>query len=140
MAGLATQVMLGARIADLGLTRREIPYVGIKEAVFPFNMFPEVDPLLGPEMRSTGEVLGLGSTAGLAFFRAEEAANAALPTSGAVLLTFAERDRGGEDPATPGGQIVHAGRTFGQAGMIIRGTRCTSQFLWWYGTQARPNL
>ena len=140
MAGLATQVMLGARIADLGLTRREIPYVGIKEAVFPFNMFPEVDPLLGPEMRSTGEVLGLGSTAGLAFFRAEEAANAALPTSGAVLLTFAERDRGGEDPATPGGQIVQAARTFVAAGMTIRATGGTAQFLARHGIESRTIL
>ena len=141
MAGLATQVMLGARIADLGLTRREIPYVGIKEAVFPFNMFPEVDPLLGPEMRSTGEVLGLGSTAGLAFFRAEEAANAALPTSGAVLLTFAERDRdGGEDPDTPGGQIVQAARTFVAAGMTIRATGGTAQFLARHGIESRTIL
>ncbi|NLH70177.1 MAG: carbamoyl phosphate synthase large subunit, partial [Brooklawnia sp.] len=140
MAGLATRVMLGTRIADLGLTRREIPYVGIKEAVFPFNMFPEVDPLLGPEMRSTGEVLGLGSTAGLAFFRAEEAANAALPTSGAVLLTFAERDRRGEDADTPGGQIVQAAQTFVSAGMTIRATGGTAQFLARHGIESRTIL
>jgi carbamoyl-phosphate synthase large subunit len=58
MARLATQIMLGKKLSDLNLTQRAIPHFGVKEAVFPFNMFPEVDPLLGPEMRSTGEVLG----------------------------------------------------------------------------------
>ena len=60
MANLATQLMMGKKIADLKLKRKHIPHFGVKEAVFPFNMFPEVDPLLGPEMKSTGEVLGMG--------------------------------------------------------------------------------
>ncbi|MBR4670673.1 MAG: carbamoyl-phosphate synthase large subunit [Butyrivibrio sp.] len=68
-------------------------YYGVKEAVFPFNMFPEVDPVLGPEMRSTGEVLGLAKTPGEAFFKAQEAANAALPTEGAVLISLNEEDK-----------------------------------------------
>ncbi|MBR1657119.1 MAG: carbamoyl-phosphate synthase large subunit [Synergistaceae bacterium] len=72
---------------------RVIPYYGVKEAVFPFNMFQEVDPVLGPEMRSTGEVLGLAVEAGEAFFKAEEAANAKLPLSGTVLIAVSDSDK-----------------------------------------------
>ncbi|MBO6215264.1 MAG: carbamoyl-phosphate synthase large subunit, partial [Lachnospiraceae bacterium] len=68
-------------------------YYGVKEAVFPFNMFPEVDPVLGPEMRSTGEVLGLSATTGEAFFKAEEAAGMMLPLEGAVLISLNENDK-----------------------------------------------
>ncbi|MFH1981821.1 MAG: carbamoyl-phosphate synthase large subunit, partial [Pseudomonadota bacterium] len=68
MANLATRIMLGQKLTDLKLTHSPIPHFGVKEAVFPFNMFPEVDPLLGPEMRSTGEVLGLADSFGLAYF------------------------------------------------------------------------
>ncbi|MCR4818013.1 MAG: carbamoyl-phosphate synthase large subunit [Fretibacterium sp.] len=75
------------------LRERDIPYCGVKEAVFPFNMFPEVDPVLGPEMRSTGEVLGLARTSGEAFFKAEEAAQSRLPLSGTVLLSVNDRDK-----------------------------------------------
>ncbi|SDB28025.1 carbamoyl-phosphate synthase large subunit [Butyrivibrio sp. INlla16] len=71
----------------------EPEYYGVKEAVFPFNMFPEVDPVLGPEMRSTGEVLGLAKTPGEAFFKAEEAAGAILPLEGAVLISLNEEDK-----------------------------------------------
>ncbi len=67
MAGLATRLMLGAKLGDLDLKIKAIPHFGVKEAVFPFNMFPEVDPVLGPEMRSTGEVLGMADSFGLAF-------------------------------------------------------------------------
>ena len=74
-------------------SERLIPYYGIKEAVFPFNMFQEVDPVLGPEMRSTGEVLGLARTTGEAFFKAEEAASATLPTSGTVLISLNSKDK-----------------------------------------------
>jgi carbamoyl-phosphate synthase large subunit len=77
MARAATQVMLGKKLSDLGLKHRMIPHFGVKEAVFPFNMFPEVDPLLGPEMRSTGEVLGLADSFGLAFYKAQQAASLA---------------------------------------------------------------
>ncbi|MBR5759938.1 MAG: carbamoyl phosphate synthase large subunit, partial [Thermoguttaceae bacterium] len=78
-----------------GLKESKYPYVGVKEAVFPFNMFPEVDPVLGPEMRSTGEVLGLSHSFGLAFYKAEEAAGCLLPTNGTVLMTVSENDRKG---------------------------------------------
>ncbi|MBW2575113.1 MAG: carbamoyl-phosphate synthase large subunit, partial [Deltaproteobacteria bacterium] len=73
MARLATKIMLGKKLSDLGIEQRPIPHFGVKEAVFPFNMLPEVDPLLGPEMRSTGEVLGLSHSFGMAFYKAQEA-------------------------------------------------------------------
>ena len=69
-------------------------YYGVKESVFPFYFFPEVDPVLGPEMRSTGEVLGLASTFGMAFYKAQDGAKSTLPTEGTVLLSICERDRG----------------------------------------------
>ncbi len=120
MARLATQVMLGARIADLGLARRPVPHFGVKEAVFPFNMFPEVDPLLGPEMRSTGEVLGIADRYGPAFFKAQEAANQRLPLAGTVLITVAPRDQGG---------VLEAARIFAQLGFSVRATEGTAAFL-----------
>ena len=75
------------------LKEQTIPYYGVKEAVFPFNMFQEVDPILGPEMRSTGEVLGLSKTVGGAFFRAQEATQTKLPTSGSVLISVNKKDK-----------------------------------------------
>ena len=75
------------------LKEQNIPYYGVKEAVFPFNMFQEVDPILGPEMRSTGEVLGLAATSGEAFFKAQEATQSKLPTEGAVLISVNDRDK-----------------------------------------------
>jgi carbamoyl-phosphate synthase large subunit len=93
MARLATRVMLGAKIDELDLVPRPIAHYGVKEAVFPFNMFPEVDPILGPEMRSTGEVLGLSHSFGRAFFKAQEATQVTLPLDGTVLFTIADRDK-----------------------------------------------
>ena len=97
MVPIATEIitaeLTGKKPVLPDLTHREIPYFGVKEAVFPFNMFPEVDPVLGPEMRSTGEVLGIAPSTGEAFFRAEEAAKGALPTKGAVLISLAPADR-----------------------------------------------
>ena len=75
------------------LTERYIPYYGVKESVFPFNMFQEVDPVLGPEMRSTGEVLGIASQPGEAFFKAQEAAGSKLPLSGTVLFALSDSDK-----------------------------------------------
>ncbi|MDF1552346.1 MAG: carbamoyl-phosphate synthase large subunit [Deferrisomatales bacterium] len=131
MARLATQVMLGAKLADLDLRRRPVPHFGVKEAVFPFNMFPEVDPLLGPEMRSTGEVLGLADNYGLAFFKAQEAANQRLPLEGTVLLTVARRDRPG---------ALEAARRFAELGFRIRATEGTAAFLAEHGIAAEPIL
>ncbi len=94
LARIATQLMLGRKIADFpDLKHRGLSYVGVKEAVFPFNMFPEVDPVLGPEMRATGEVMGIDSSFGLAFYKAQAAVGTRLPTEGAVLVTVADRDK-----------------------------------------------
>ncbi len=76
-----------------GLTEQTVPYYGVKEAVFPFNMFPEVDPILGPEMRSTGEVLGLSGSYGEAFFKAQEAVQSKLPLEGTVLISVNKKDK-----------------------------------------------
>ena len=82
MARIATRLMLGESVASLGLHKRKaIPYYGVKEAVLPFEKFPEVDPVLGPEMRSTGEVLGLADTFALAYFKSQEAAGLPLPVA-----------------------------------------------------------
>ena len=75
------------------LKEQVIPYYGVKEAVFPFNMFQEVDPVLGPEMRSTGEVLGLSASYGEAFYKAQEATQSTLPLSGTVLISVNKRDK-----------------------------------------------
>lgn len=75
------------------LKEKDIPYYGVKEAVFPFNMFPEVDPILGPEMRSTGEVLGLSAYYGEAFYKAQEAAQSPLPLGGTALISVNRKDK-----------------------------------------------
>jgi carbamoyl-phosphate synthase large subunit len=120
MARLATQIMLGKKLSDLDLSQKSIPHFGVKEAVFPFNMFPEVDPLLGPEMRSTGEVLGMADSFGLAFFKAQEAAQQVLPCEGTVLITVSEADR----PA-----VLEVARQFHQLGFKILATQGTHKFL-----------
>ncbi len=121
IARIATQVMLGKKLSDFPeLKIQKLPYVGVKEAVFPFNMFPEVDPLLGPEMRATGEVMGIGDTFGLAFYKAEAAAGSKLPLEGNVLLTVANKDKKFLLPI--------AKRIIG-AGLKIYATSATSRFL-----------
>ncbi|MFO7976229.1 MAG: carbamoyl-phosphate synthase large subunit, partial [Candidatus Hydrogenedentota bacterium] len=129
MANVATQIMLGKTLAETGLVHRNIPHFGVKEAVFPFNMFPEVDPLLGPEMRSTGEVLGLADSFGLAFYRAQEAAKSTLPLEGAVLITVAEPDKTA---------VLEAGRQFQEMGFTIRATSGTQAFLTQHGVKSEP--
>ena len=140
MARLATEIMLGKRIADLNLKQRAIPHFGVKEAVFPFNMFPEVDPLLGPEMRSTGEVLGLAKSPGLAFFKAEEATQQRLPAEGTVLITVLEKDRSA---------VPEIARRFKKLGFKIKATEGTHKFLAEHGVESehilklhegRPNI
>ncbi|MBM4443919.1 MAG: carbamoyl-phosphate synthase large subunit [Chloroflexi bacterium] len=94
MAAIATRLVLGKRLRDFpDLKKRKLPYVAVKEAVFPFNMFPDVDPVLGPEMKSTGEVMGIADSFGLAFYKAAAAAGARLPVEGNVLLTVADSDK-----------------------------------------------
>jgi len=94
IARIATLLILGKKIKDFKeLKKYNLPYFGVKEAVFPFNMFPDVDPLLGPEMKATGEVMGIADSFGLAFYKAQEAAGSKLPTSGSVLLTVKNKDK-----------------------------------------------
>ncbi len=97
MVKLATEIMTaeftGNASPVANLTDREINHYGVKEAVFPFNMFQEVDPVLGPEMRSTGEVLGISESFGEAYYKAQEATQTKLPTEGTVLLSVCDRDK-----------------------------------------------
>ena len=117
MVPLATEIITagitGRPSPVAGLREREIPYYGIKEAVFPFNMFQEVDPVLGPEMRSTGEVLGIATTTGEAFFKAEEGAKATLPLEGTVLISVNRKDKP---------EVAQIARIFHECGFKILAT------------------
>src|SRR5476651_155414 len=94
LAKIAARAMVGQKLADQGITKEVIPpYFSVKEAVFPFVKFPAVDPVLGPEMRSTGEVMGVGRTFGEALFKSQLAAGSRLPESGTVLLTVMDADK-----------------------------------------------
>ena len=121
MAGIATRLMLGETIVSLGLDKKKsIPYFGVKEAVLPFEKFPEVDPVLGPEMRSTGEVLGLADTFGLAYYKSQEAAGSPLPTTpGKMLVSLSEK----VDDA------IEAVVRLAQLGFEVVGTSGTIEFL-----------
>ena len=122
MAGIATHLMLGETVKGLGLDQEKhvVPYFGVKEAVMPFEKFPEVDPVLGPEMRSTGEVLGLADTFGLAYYKSQEAAGSPLPTeTGKILVSLSEKP----DDA------VAAVKKFVELGFEIVGTEGTIEFL-----------
>jgi len=121
LARIATKIMLGEKLKDFPeLQKKKIKYFGVKEAVFPFNMFPEVDPLLGPEMHSTGEVMGIADTFGLAFYKAQESVGAKLPTEGNVLLTVADKDK----PS-----LIPIAQRLEKLGFRIFATRNTSRFL-----------
>ena len=121
MAGIATELMLGKTVKELGLDKKKmIPYHGVKEAVMPFEKFPEVDPVLGPEMRSTGEVLGLADTFGLAYYKSQEAAGSPLPTKpGKMLVSLSEKP---DDAVTAVQRLV-------QLGFELVGTEGTIKFL-----------
>ncbi|HQB31016.1 MAG TPA: carbamoyl-phosphate synthase large subunit, partial [Syntrophales bacterium] len=131
MARIATRLMLGKKLPELNLKSKPIPHFGVKEAVFPFNMFPEVDPVLGPEMRSTGEVLGLADSFGLAFYKAEEAASQTLPVSGTVLITVSDMDKKA---------VVEVARVFTALGFKVRATQGTADFLASRGIPTEPIL
>ncbi len=131
MARLATQIMLGKKLTDLNLKHKKIMHFGVKEAVFPFNMFHTVDPLLGPEMRSTGEVLGIADSYGLAYFKAQEATQQPLPSRGAVLITVTDTDK----PA-----IVETAKAFKGLGFKIKTTNGTYRFLADKGVESEPIL
>lgn len=102
------------------LKEQDIPYYGVKESVFPFNMFQEVDPLLGPEMRSTGEVLGLSRSFGEAFYKAQEATQTKLPLDGTVLISVSNRDKP---------EVVEVAQDFVRAGFKIIASKHTCELL-----------
>ena len=122
------------------LKEKDIPYYGVKEAVFPFNMFPEVDPILGPEMRSTGEVLGLSTYYGEAFYKAQEATQTKLPLEGTVLLSVNDKDKP---------EVAEVAKLFAQSGFHIVATGKTYETVRAAGVEAelvkklyegRPNI
>ena len=122
------------------LKEQNIPYYGVKEAVFPFNMFPEVDPVLGPEMRSTGEVLGLSTYYGEAFYKAQEATQTRLPLSGTVLISVNRKDKP---------EVTEIAKLFDEAGFKILATGHTYEIITEAGIPAtlvkklyegRPNI
>ena len=122
------------------LKEQHIPYYGVKESVFPFNMFQEVDPVLGPEMRSTGEVLGLSESWGEAFYKAQEATQTRLPLGGTVLITVSDKDKP---------EAVEVAKDFAEAGFRILASKHTCRMLNEAGIQAesvnklqegRPNM
>ncbi len=121
MAGIATRLILGETVKSLGLDKQHVvPYFGVKEAVLPFDKFPEVDPVLGPEMRSTGEVLGLADTFGLAYFKSQEAVGLPLPVEpGKLLVSLSDKIENAVD-------VVQG---FAKLGFEIVGTEGTIAFL-----------
>jgi carbamoyl-phosphate synthase large subunit len=128
LAKVATRVMLGATLAELRdeglLTEPVTGHVAVKEAVLPFNRFPEVDPALGPEMRSTGEVMGIDETFGRAFFKAELAAGNGLPTTGTVFLSLNDNDK-------PAGLVV--AKQLRERGLGLVATAGTAAYLARFG-------
>lgn len=111
-----------------GLKEQYIPYYGVKEAVFPFNMFQEVDPVLGPEMRSTGEVLGLSVSEGEAFFKAQEATQSRLPLEGTVLISVNRKDKA---------EVVEVAKSFAGDGFKIVATGTTCNLIQEAGIEAQ---
>ena len=144
MVPLATDIitssLTGRKSPVPELKERDIPYYGVKEAVFPFNMFQEVDPVLGPEMRSTGEVLGIAGSTGEAFYKAQEAAGSYLPLKGTVLMSVNTQDKP---------EIVDIAKEYHDAGFNIIATGRTYELITASGTPAayvkklyegRPNI
>ncbi|HML75078.1 MAG TPA: carbamoyl-phosphate synthase large subunit [Anaerohalosphaeraceae bacterium] len=131
MVQIATQLMMGKKLSEISPSRKKISHYGVKEAVFPFNMFPEVDPILGPEMRSTGEVLGMADSSGLAFYKSQEAAQQFLPLTGKVLISVAQKDRN---------EILEPAKVLKKAGLDIIATEGTYLFLTQQGIEAEKIL
>ena len=137
---VATAELTGRPSPVPSLKEQEIPYYGVKEAVFPFNMFQEVDPVLGPEMRSTGEVLGLSRFWGEAFFKAQEATQTKVPLEGTVLISVNNKDKD---------EMIRVAKEFAATGFKIVATEGTLKSLEEAGVEAslvkklqegRPNI
>jgi carbamoyl-phosphate synthase large subunit len=141
LAKLATKVMLGKTLKELGFAGAVRPdHISVKEAVFPFSRFPGVDVILGPEMKSTGEVMGIDSSFGMAFAKSQMAAGFRLPLEGRVFISVHDRHKEG---------IVPVAKTFQEMGFQIVGTRGTAAFLHDHGvhvwsvhkiSEGRPNV
>jgi carbamoyl-phosphate synthase large subunit len=141
LARLATLVMIGKTLDELGVCEEVVPtHFSVKESVFPFNKFPGVDIILGPEMRSTGEVMGIDDSFPMAFAKSQLAASSALPTSGRVFLSVANRDKE---------EVVGIGRALAEMGYELIATRGTAKALRAGGVavdevaklqEGRPNL
>ncbi len=124
MVPLATDIitseLTGRPSPVAGLKEQDIPYYGVKEAAFPFNMFQEVDPVLGPEMRSTGEVLGLSPSYGEAFYKAQEGVQSKLPLEGTVLISVNRKDKA---------EVVEVAKSFSEDGFNILATGNTYELI-----------
>ncbi|HAW50636.1 TPA: carbamoyl phosphate synthase large subunit [bacterium] len=121
VARIATYLMLGKKLQDFPeLKKKKFSHIGVKETVFSFGMFPDVDPILGPEMKATGEVMGIAETFGLSFYKAQEAAGSKLPLEGNVLLTVADKDK---LALLPVAKRIH------KLGFNIYATKGTSKYL-----------
>ena len=141
LAKLAMQAMMGRSLEQIGFTAERTPmHVSVKEAVFPFNKFPNTDVLLGPEMRSTGEVMGLADDFGSAFLKSQDAAGGPLPMKGRVFVSVKDKDK----PAT-----VPLAKRFLELGFTVEATRGTAGYLAQHGvvvetinkvTEGRPHI
>ncbi|HYW09702.1 MAG TPA: carbamoyl-phosphate synthase large subunit [Longimicrobium sp.] len=141
LARIAARLMVGERLADMGLPEEiAVGGVAVKEAVFPFNKLPEVDPLLGPEMRSTGEAMGFDDSFGMAFAKAQISAGMELPRGGMVIVTVNDRDK---TTVTPIARRLH------DMGFRVSATEGTAKYLRSRGipcervfkvNEARPNM
>jgi len=130
LAKLATKVMLGHTLEELGFTQEiEPPYFAVKESVFPFRRFPGVDPMLGPEMRSTGEVMGIDQDFGLAYAKAQLAASQVLPLAGGVLFSVKDPDKAG---------AAAVARGFQELGYKLYATHGTAAYFKKHGLTVHP--
>jgi carbamoyl-phosphate synthase large subunit len=118
VAGIASRLMAGAKLADFKLRTKTLKHVAVKEAIFPFGRFPGVDPLLGPEMRSTGEVMGIDRDAAIAFAKSQLGVGAMLPTSGTLFVSVKEADKD---------RVLPAVRQLADLGFKIVATRGTKR-------------
>ncbi len=141
IARIATLLMLGKKLKDFPeLVHKKLSYVTVKEAIFPFNMFPEVDPVLGPEMRATGEVMGIDRNFGVAYYKAQESVGMKLPLEGNVLITVSDKDKK---------DVIPLAKKLSELGFNIYATGNTHRVLGENGVKAtivskvhegRPNL
>lgn len=128
VARLITGTVLGQSLAEMTIPARPLPYFCIRSAVFPFRFFPDLDPLLGPKMRATGQVMAFGDSFGRAYFKSHQAAGAPLPTEGCVLITVTDEDKA---------SILEPARIFQEMGFALMATKGTQSYLTDHGLQAR---